>query len=380
VTAVAVLGGGHGAYAAAADLADRGFVVRLWRRAAQQLDGLRRSGGVTELELVEAARTRRAPLELATGDLGEALRGARLVVIPLPAFAQVALAGEIAPHLVDGQVLYIPPGSFGSWAMARTLAASGCTAEVSFAESGTLPYLARKRGENAVVITARATRLPTGTLPSEHSEPTFDVIREAYPAIEERTDALDAALLNAGPVIHPPLILLNAAPIQAFDRYDIHREGTQPAVRRVQDALDGERVRLRAALGYGPPHFPLRDHYEPGGEEWMYGRRAHERLVSSEGWREPLDLQRHRYMREDVAFGLALLVSLARWAGVPTPVAGGLLAIASVIAGEDLLRRGRTVESLGLAEMDAARLRDGLWHGPAAVPFAAAMNPAGDRP
>jgi len=379
VTAVAVLGGGHGAYAAAADLADRGFAVRLWRRAAQRLDALRRVGGVAELDLVDTGGTRRAALELATGDLAEALRGARLVVIPLPAFAQVVLAGEIAPHLVDGQVLYIPPGSFGSWAMAQKLAARGCTAEVSFAESGTLPYLARKRGEDAVVITARATRLPTGALPGEHSEHTFEVIREAYPAIEERTDALDAALLNAGPVIHPPLILLNAAPIQARDRYDIHSEGTQPAIRLVQDARAGERVRLREALGYGPPHFPLRDHYESGGEEWMYGRRAHERLVSSEGWREPLDLRRHRYMREDVAFGLTLLVSLARWAGVPTPVAAGLLTIASVIAGEDLLHSGRTVQSLGLTDMDLAQLRDGLAHGPAAVSFAAAMNPTGDR-
>ena len=33
-----------------------------------------------------------------------------------------------------------------------------------------------------------------------------------------------------------------------FDRWDIHKEGTQPAIRRVTDALDAERIALREAL------------------------------------------------------------------------------------------------------------------------------------
>lgn len=358
---VAVLGGGHGSYAAAADLADRGFAVRLWRRAGERLAALR---GDPSLELIDARGTRRAALGLVTADLGEALRGARLVVAPLPATAQVALAAELAGHLQDGQVLYIPPGSFGSYAMARTLAGHGCEAHVSFAESGTLPYLARKRDERTVVITGRATRLPTGAYPSVRSPTALAAVREAYPALEERADALDAALLNAGPIIHPPLILLNAGPIEATDRYDIHNEGTQPAVRRVQDALDAERIRLREALGYGSPHFPLRDHYDTGGEEWMYGDLAHQRLVDSDNWRERLDLCEHRYMREDVGCGLAFMVSLAEWAGVSCPVAAGLLAVASAVVAKDLRRTGRTVESLGLSGLDRGALAEHLTHGP----------------
>jgi len=359
---VAVLGGGHGCYAAAADLADRGFAVRLWRRAADRLAPLRAE---PTLELVDARGARRARLALVTADLGQALRGAELVMMPLPATAQAGLARELASRLEDGQVLYIPPGSFGSYVMARALAEHGCEAEVTFAESGTLPYLARKRNERSVVITGRTTRLPTGAFPAARSRAALAMVREAYPAVEERRDVLDAALLNAGPVIHPPLILLNAGPIEAFDRYDIHNEGTQPAIRRVHDALDAERIALREALGYGPPHFPLRDHYESGGEEWMYGDLAHERLVDSDDWREPLDLQRHRYMLEDVACGLAFLVSLADWAGVACPVASGLLAVASAIVGEDLRRTGRTVESLGLAELDRDALAGVLADGPA---------------
>jgi opine dehydrogenase len=359
---VAVLGGGHGAHATAADLTEAGHAVRLWRRDARRLEPLVRD---PRLELLDVGGTRAVRLHLVTADLAEALDGAELVVAPLPAPAQADLARVLGPHLSDGQVLFIPPGSFGSWVMARTLAREGCTAEVTLAESGTLPYLARMRGGGRVAISARATRLPTGAFPAARSQDALAVVRRAYPAVEPVRDALDAALLNGGPMIHPPLILMNAGPIEGLDAFDIHDEGTQPAVRRVHDALDAERVAVREALGYGPPHFPLRDHYEAGGEEWMYGNVAHERLVDSSDWREPLDLMTHRYMREDVACGLALLVSIADWCRVATPVAGGLLALASAVVGEDLRARGRTLEALGLSGLDRAALDALLVHGAA---------------
>jgi opine dehydrogenase len=143
---------------------------------------------------------------------------------------------------------------------------------------------------------------------------------------------------------------MNAGPLEHSRRYDIHNEGTQPSIRRVTDALDDERIALREALGYRPYHFPLRDHYST--DKWMYGN-AHDKLTESGDWREHIDLHTHRYMREDVEYGLAFLVSVAEWAGVPAPVAAGLLAIGSAVLGKDLRRDGpRTLEALDLAGLD----------------------------
>ena len=41
-------------------------------------------------------------------------------------------------------------------------------------------------------------------------------------------------------------------------------------------------------------------------------------------------------------------MSTGRWAGVPTPVAQGLLSVASAVTGRDLYAEGRTLEALGL--------------------------------
>lgn len=344
---IAVIGGGNGSFAAAADITLRGHAVRFWRRDAAALDPTRRAGGI---ELKDFEGTRLVPLSRITDDLREAVSGAELIVAPIPAFGQDELAQALAPHLTDGQVIYLPPGTFGSYVMMKRLREAGSTADIAIAETGTLPWLCRKHGDNLIAITTRATRLPTGVFPARHSERAFSVIAAAFPnAIEPVEDALSAALMNAGPIIHPPLIVMNAGPIEHFDHWDIHNEGTQPSIRRVTTALDGERIAVRAALGYAAPHFPLADHYASDGDEWMYGALAHDKLTDSGDWREHLDLTTHRYMREDLALGLGFIVSVGRWLGTATPVAAGLFAIGGAICGEDFAATGRTLETLGLA-------------------------------
>ena len=358
---IAVIGGGNGAYACAADLADRGHEVRMWRRDQTALAALREAGAIS---LKDAEGERSVRLAQVAADPAEALRGADLAVLPDPAFTQPDNAARIAPHLADGQVVFLPPGSFGSYLMSGIVRAAGNRAEFAFAESGTLPWLTRKHGAGSAAITARATRLPTGVFPARLHDAAFEILQRAFPAVEPVEDALSAALMNAGPVIHPPLILMNAGPLEHFERWDIHNEGTQPAIRRVTDALDAERIAVRVALGYRAPHFPLADHYRADGEEWMYGRKVHKKLTDSKDWSERIVLTEHRYMREDVAHGLAFLVSVCDWAGVPCPVARGLLALGSAVTGRDLRATGRTLESLGLAGLGrhamGELMRDGI--------------------
>jgi opine dehydrogenase len=131
-------------------------------------------------------------------------------------------------------------------------------------------------------------------------------------------------------------------------------------VRAVTDRLDLERVAVREAIGYAPPHFPLKDHYTS--DRWMYGD-AHKRLVDSGDWREHIDLHTHRYMTEDTVLGLAFLASVARWAGVDAPLANGLLAVAGGILGRDLRRGPRTLEALGLAAHSKDQMKQLLQQG-----------------
>ena len=292
------------------------------------------------------------------------MRGAELILCPTPATAHPDIAGALAPHLADGQVVFLTPGTFGSVMFAKAAHDSGNRARVTFAETGTLPWLTRKHGPFEAAITVRAKRLPVGVLPLTRRDHALSVIGAAFPGVIEACgDVLSAALMNAGPIIHPPLILMNAGPLEHFERWDIHKEGTQPAIRRVTDALDAERIAAREALGYRAPHFPLADHYRTDGEEWMYGRRVHKKLTDSGDWRERIVLTEHRYMLEDVAHGLAFLVSVCEWAGVACPIARGLLALGSAVLGRDLRATGRTLENLQLAHLRIPEMKQMLHDG-----------------
>lgn len=353
---IAVLGGGNGSFAAAGDFALQGHDVRLWRRDTAQVAAHRVAG--SRIILKDSTGRHDVSLVLVTTDIAEAVGGAELILCPAPAFAQPDIARQLAPHLGDGQVVFLPPATFGSMIFAQAAHDAGNRCSASFAETGTLPWLTRKHGPFEVAITIRAKRLPVGVFPLESAGHALDVIGRAFPGvIEPCGDALSGALMNAGPIIHPPLIVMNAGPIEHFERWDIHKEGTQASIRRVTDALDAERIAVREGFGYGDPHFPLAHHYASEGEPWMYGRGSHDRLTDSGDWRERIVLTEHRYMREDLRLGLSLLVSAAELAGVATPLARAFLAIGGTICGEDFLKGGRTLASLGLGGLDRGQLQ-----------------------
>ena len=353
---IAVLGGGNGSLAAAGDFALAGHDVRLWRRnEANVAAHLAAGGGITIKDFRGRHETRPG---LISADIAAAVRGAELILCPTPATAHGAIARALAPHLADGQVVCLSPGTFGAVLFAEAARAAGNQAEVMFAESGTLPWLTRKHGPFEAAISVRAKRLPIGVFPLRLAAPALAVIGGAFPgAIEACGDALSAALLNAGPIIHPPLITMNAAPLEHFERWDVHKEGTQPSVRRVTDALDAERIAIRQALGYGGPHFPLANHYAREGEEWMYGRGSHDKLTELGDWREKIVLTEHRYMLEDVGIGLSFLASVAALAGVATPLVRAFLALGSTICNEDFMRTGRSLANLGLDELSIGDLK-----------------------
>jgi opine dehydrogenase len=343
---VAILGGGHGALATAADLGSRGFEVRLALRNRPRFEALFKSRHVRMTGVLEAE----AELAEVTTDHAAAVRGADLVLVPLPAYAQDAMAEAIADAVEPGQVICLMPGTFGAYQVGRRLGG------VAVAEMATLPYGARQRSENEVGTALHAHHLPTGVYPASETERALAVIRSVYSQAEPVEDALSAALLNSNGALHAPLMVLNAGPISRGP-YDIHVEGTTPLVCRVVEATDRERVALRQALGYRTAHWPLADYYAD--RDWFYGPGAYSSVQRRSVWRERLDFQ-HRYVVEDVAIGLALWSSLGRALRVRTPLTDALIDLVAAITGADYRSSGRTLERLGLAGLDADGLRDAL--------------------
>ncbi len=353
---ISVLGGSNGGYATAADLALAGHRVRLWRRSEKDLAPVRKGGTIT---LVGEGRQGEARLDRATADLGEALDGAEVVVVPLPATSHDDLAKHLAGRLTGREVVVLTPGTLGTFVLARGLARAGATLPLAFAETGTLPYLTRKTGPTSVAAPVRAVNLPVGVFPASRSKVALERITALFPATRPCVDALDAALTNAGVVIHPPLVLVNAGAIDG-GRFDIHAAGTTASARRLIEAVDAERVASRRGLGYPAPHYEQATLYdEARAAEGLYGAGARQKLVASGLWSEVVTYE-HRYVSEDVVLGLTLFESAGRTAGVATPAVSGLLGVFGALLGRDLTG-GRALDHLGLGDFTQREVR-ALFH------------------
>ena len=67
-----------------------------------------------------------------------------------------------------------------------------------------------------------------------------------------------------------------------------------------------------------------------------------------EGLRPPKSIQ-HRFFQEDMLCTLVPIVSMGKMFGVDMPVLESIINIESAITGQDFMKEGRTVESLGLS-------------------------------
>jgi opine dehydrogenase len=359
---VAVLGGSHGAYASAADLTLAGHRVRLWRRRREDLTEV--AGGLT---LRAEGRQGVAKLDRATADLREAVDGADVVLVPLPATTHEDIGRRLAGVLTQRQVVLLAPGTLGSFVVAREIGRAGGAMPLALAETGTLPYLARKTGPATVSAPVRAANLPVGVFPASRSKEALARVTELFPATRPCVDAVDVALTNAGPVIHPPLVLVNAGAIDA-GRFDIHAAGTTASARKLIDAVDGERVAARGGWGYPAPHYELATYYETArAAEGLYGAGAKEKLVASGLWSETLTFE-HRYVTEDVELGLPFFESAARTVSTASPTISGLLGVFAALLGRPLAGRGRDLDHLGLGELTLREVRE-LFHAGWASPL-----------
>jgi opine dehydrogenase len=71
----------------------------------------------------------------------------------------------------------------------------------------------------------------------------------------------------------------------------------------------------------------------------------------------------HRYMIEDVGFGLVPMCEFARLADVKTPHMTSVITLASAMTGRDFMREGRTLAKMGLEGRRVEELRSVLQEG-----------------
>jgi len=124
--------------------------------------------------------------------------------------------------------------------------------------------------------------------------------------------------------------------------------------------LDGERLEIVRALGLTPLRFV--DIFHGAGLTTTGARdsgSSYQAIHESEPnftIKSPPSLD-HRYIKEDVGYGLVPMAEIGKLLGIETPVMDALITLASVALGIDFRVEGLTLEKMGLAGVAPADLQ-----------------------
>lgn len=346
---VAIIGAGQIGCATAAHLQQRGIRAAMWSPTAARLhvtDGvasLRCTGAIDDRVNVDLLGS---PAELSAFDV---------ILICVPGNAYADVLGPLARVWRSGQTL-VTSGSLSLCPLWLRETAAGHGQQVQVAGWGTTPTTAHFLADGRLHVNPLRDRIDMAALDLDDM-PSSALLcaRLLGDRFVSADNLLAPTLANINPIAHAAEVIPNLTRMDKGEDWPLFGCFT-PAVARLAEGLDKERLAIAAAFGFALPtlgeHYGRSYHIALGGLEHM----AAEIEARGMGPKGPGRLA-HRYVLEDAPFGLAFQESLGRMAGVATPVLSASITLLQTIYGRDFRAENFLVDALALREADASSLR-----------------------
>lgn len=354
---ITILGGGNGGHAAAADLTEKGFEITLYEDE-QFILHMQSVFDTGKINYKGAIGTGTAEIAKVTSDLQDAVNGADVILVMVPAFVHSLLAKKLAPVVQEGQYVFVLPGTFGSLTFYKEFKQAG--KDIIVGETHTLPYAVRLTGDGEVLVMSRFIPLKAGIMPAEHTEEAVSVLAELFPGVTAAESVIACGLSSLNPIIHVPGCILNAGRIEyAGQPFYYYTEGFSDCVARATEQLDNERCSILTALGYKSDIVA----HEIGSaiqtddvKEAVAGNPSFAKIAVPPTFN-------YRYYTEDIPFGLAVWAKLAEQIGVATPIMDAMVTLGSCIMQKDCRKCGRDLSDFGIENMNREELLEFLQKG-----------------
>ena len=257
------------------------------------------------------------------------------------------------PYLRDNQIVIITPGNFGGALQFNNIFnQKGNAKGVIFAEAECMIYACRKKNPTTIWIRGYKKGLRIAALPSKYNHKVMESIKQVYPEVLPGANIIETGLSNPNSIMHTPIMVLNAGLIdRTKGNFLFYHEGVTPCIAKVIEAIDYERLTIGNAF-----KTKMRSLYEQDMEWYGYqgavGENIYETCVNNSiyQWSKAPDTFQHRYLTEDIPYGLAALEDLGHKAGVLTPLTTSMINLAQILVGKDLRKDRRSLEKLGLSQ------------------------------
>lgn len=349
---VAILGSGNGGCAAAADWSLAGHEVRIFdfKEFTNNIAAIKENTGV----YVEGELNGFAPIAYSGHSIEKAIVGADLILAIGPAYSTQPFANLVKDYIKDNQIYIVCPGSFGGALITKKIFMNSEKAlNVCIGETSTLPYASRVTSPGTVKIFLKLKGgLYLSTIPNNEVDEALNVFRLVYPHTEKAKNVFQTMLQNSNPVIHPAVTLMNAGLIERTNGdFLFYEEGVTPAVGRLMEAVDIERLKIAKKLGVNvladTELGVLQGYMTEATYEYGYASAPGFKGIKAQS---QLD---HRYLNEDVGYGLVFMSELAKELEIDTPMIDSVINVASAVMKRDYRKESiRTLKTIGFTVKD----------------------------
>jgi len=355
---IAILGGGNVGHCMAADLSLAGYKVNFYEHPRFK-DAFKTTldTGVINLQTLVTGQWRQAKIYKVTMDMRDALSDARLINVVIPAFGHDLFFDAMIPYLKNGQVVVIYTDNYGSLRLRKLLNDRAPNLKVTIYGTHTMPYGARMVSPGRVNYsygvgpsmkgdTTHPFAMRVAALPAIQTSVALRELEDLWSGLKAAQNILSVDLGNTNIVVHPLSSLLNTGRIEySGGDFYLYKEGVTPSVVRADACLLDEMVAVGKAYDCEVVYFSgasIEQFFAP-----ITGDKGSVAFTKS---RDPNSLK-SRYFTEDIPFGLFGASQLAKKVGLETPIVDATITIGSVVCQLDVRKVGRTLESIGLAEL-----------------------------
>jgi opine dehydrogenase len=378
MTNIAVLGAGHGGCACAVDLALKGFEVSLCSsynpshiRPIIEKGGLEYSGKLGEGFVSVNATT----------SLEDVVKDATIILVVVPSTIHESYARLLAPILKKKNLANeVGGGGIGTGAERLMVLLNGSTTGGSLyvssilreegvpsplvCETDILNYACRLQLPTCVKIHHKVKKRLFSCFPARYNNHLFDRIKGIFPELVLADNVLQTSLSNLNAMLHPSTMVLNTGWIEhTSGNFLFYSQGVTSAVARAIEAVDRERMAIVQFMDIKPE--TLEELFCRYGFTQSVLGSIHDSIKSSDTIQliQSPDRLDHRYLMEDVGYGLVPMACMARRFGINVPTIESIVNISCILNDVDHWVGGLTLQKLGISQIEPRVLRDYLYTG-----------------
>ncbi len=350
VHACGVVGAGNSAHALAAYLSLQGHQVHLYARDPGKIAHLSKALELRSRGQIEGV----FPLRTAGTDPRRFAENSPTIFVCTTTNDYLDVVDQIGPYLQAGHELVLFSSKFaGSILVDHHLQRSRRTG-VRVVETDAL-FACRLQEDRSIWVRGVKSWTLYSSPRASQTAANRDVLGRFFPGLEPADNVVQRGLTDFGALTHALTVLLNANRIDRKDSFLFYQNGFTERTVALLEALEQEFRAVAEAYDTSiVSASQLLNRY--------YGCQTTsllEAMKTVPNYRfsvSPESLHT-RYLHEDVPCTLVPVSQLAHLAGVPVPVIDSVISMASIIANEDFMKTGRTLDRLGWGDFGPDEIR-----------------------